>query len=51
MEGTTVDVEVSGLNLFPLQKMKQRPMKSGSSQRVVGPRASAFVPVGTTVDK
>ena len=35
MEGTHIDVEASELSLFPLQKMKQRPMKSGSSQRYV----------------
>jgi hypothetical protein len=35
MEGTHIDVEASELSLFLLQKMKQRPMKSGSSQRYV----------------
>ena len=51
MEGTPVDVEVSELH-SPLLHRKCKSATTGeSSVGVVGPRASAFVPVGTTAYK
>ena len=51
MEGTPVDVEASELNLFLLQSKRQSATTGEISVGVVGPRASAFVPDGTTADK
>jgi hypothetical protein len=46
-----VGAEATVLNLFLLQSKRQSATTGESSVGVVGPRASAFVPVGTTADK
>gem|GEM_PF-7035054 len=51
MDDTHVGVEVSVLS-SPLLLLKNKRATIGKSfGEVVGPRASAFVPVGTTADK